>query len=251
MELEMIDFRIQNLLKCSSKSLFIIIAIILGQVPGQTAYKGTIGKAAVELVVGECLYDSSDVRGVYLYKRYNIPIPLKGAFTQHTLILKESTDAEFILREFDRSKPEIAGVWKNNKTNSSISVKLQRAWGVTENEIGKETWTIQELLQNASFEDFFFKIVLSNSPDLPIRVKSLKIYRKKTGTLFQEIQLPSCEYLSNLGINSISLTNFNRTPCISIHQITTRNPSNEYCCIYSIDEKSKRFTGGCEYGSEQ
>jgi hypothetical protein len=192
------------------KAMIVIIPIVAIPVCGQTVYSGFIGKAAVEFVVGEINWDSQEVEGVYMYKKYNDPIPLKGRYKKSRLVLDEmdGTGKKYAIisfEDFNQKKSEVNGSWKDLTTKTELAARLNRVYDFTYYTKNKHEWVDRELLQKASLKNYYFRIAVSNNKDGFAKANKIKLIEKKTGKIFQEINV-DCAYR---WMRSIDVGDFN------------------------------------------
>ena len=175
------------------KQLFTIASSVLMlmavQSDCQTVYSGTIGKAAVEFVIGDVFDDSQHIEAVYLYEKYRDPISLNGGYYQNTLTFNESDRGKIVFRSYDPKKTSLEGIWTNVSTKKARKIVLTRKYDFDLYDTTESDWP-RELLQPVSLNSYFFKIIVQEAAIIGIR-----ILEKKTGALFQEIDGLECHYL--------------------------------------------------------
>jgi hypothetical protein len=155
----------------------------------QILYTGKLDKFPISLI-----YDGSE--SIYVYENHDTPIILTKNIQNNALTLIENNDGNFVFQNFSHgNKSSLNGIWKNLKTKKEFNVVLTKVFNFNQNNPYKK----MELLQSASLENTYFKLLISNQkqnfrslkgeivyfPD----VVGVRIYEKKTDALLQEFQI--------------------------------------------------------------
>ena len=172
----------------------------------QIHYTGTLGKFPISLI-----YDSSE--SIYVYENHDTPIILKNNIKNNVLTLIENNDASFVFQDFSHgTKNSLNGIWKNLKTKKEFNVVLTKVFDFNQNNPYEKI----ELLQSASLENKYFKLLISNQEQSIRSIKGevvyfpsvvgVRIYEKKTDALLQEFQI-NCEISST---NNLQIDDYNK-----------------------------------------
>lgn len=203
--------------------LTLFLCFILGfNISAQVVYEGTIGNNPVEVVLN---IDSDYSDGVYLYKKLNIPIELKGSFKNGTLTVFESfngkNSGKFVFKRFNKDEDVADGIWQNLQSKKVYPVSLTKK---KEDDSG--------LLQVAHTAKFYFKVMQNEEST------TLNIFDSKTNQLFQTFK----DWCGNPNIYSITVDDYNFdgsddfSGCVQSY--AGPNTSSTY---YLFDKKKNQF----------
>lgn len=205
----------------------------------QARYSGFIDKYPIELVA-ESIASSS--AGVYMYKKFDIPIFLSGKLENSTFVFteKDGEGKESATMTFknvtDSGLKE--GIWKDLKTGKEFKITLNKEFEFKDgNDI---VWKNQEILQSESTKDYYFKLVAEKrKEDYYPEVGAIRIYAKKTDILIQELEFTG----QFRGINSIGIDdyNFDGIQDFSVFESSYAGP-NTSSIYYLFDPKTKKYS---------
>lgn len=204
----------------------------------QARYSGFIDKYPIELVA-ESTASSSE--GVYMYKKFDIPILLLGKLENGTFTFteKDGNGKETATMTFknvaDSGLNE--GIWKDLKTGKEFKITLAKEFEFQDgNDI---SWKNEEILQTASTRDYYFKLVAEKrKEDFYPQIGAIRIYAKKTDALIQELEFSG----QFRGINSIGIGdyNFDGIEDFSVFESSYAGP-NTSSIYYLFDPKTKKY----------
>lgn len=200
------------------KHVFVALLLVFSvEGYGQTIYSGLIHTYPVEFVIDQIYYancDSQKVFGLYMYKKFNEPIPLEGTYTKKVLVLEErgkdnKAAAVISFAHFKQENDSCTGIWVDCVSGKELEVRLKRKYTLDPYTHADTAWQNRELLQTASLKDYFFKILVSKKTGARsqcVKVDGLEIIAKKTAELFQKIDLEA-EY--SVRFNSVAVADYN------------------------------------------
>lgn len=230
--------------------LIIMISGLENHVSSQLKYSGFVGSFPVEFVVNSLAKSESlSVKGVYMYTRYNDPIPLVGTYTAKQLKLYEQDErkkkrANFTFHNYSQENDTVLGMWHNLRTKDSLLVTLHKEYDFLDMNNSDSLINSVGLLQVALSKRFFFRIFVKPEQTNSFgnaRVPAFAIYEKGSGRLMQRIMSDEREYPAFLGVADIDVGdyNFDNITDFSICDIlTTKGFTREY---FLYDPKQKRF----------
>ena len=210
-------------------SFLLLLLALSGPAWGQASYTGTIGPAAIELTLNDDL--ANGATGVYLYRRYGVPIALSGTLKGGVLTLTEKDAhgkpaATFRVPGYNPAAPTCAGTWRNLATGQQLPLALAAQPGPA-----------QDLLQAASLPKTYFKVTLPTAEARSL--SKVQVLEKGTNRLVQEIALAGCR---PMGTNSVSVAdyNFDGQPDFAVFEASYAGPntSSQY---FLYDPASRRF----------
>jgi hypothetical protein len=220
-----------------------IICVLAVDAFSQTIYSGYVGKAAVEMVLEtpNQFKDTEYINGIYIYNGYNEPISIAGYYRKHAFVLDEGPDEGFVFSAFDIKDSIVRGTWRNQKTKVELPVALKKIHEIGSYPLSPTDSAFRgevDLLQICFDSTFLFKIEVS----FDAAVYGIKIISKKTGKLFQEIEV-DCQYNGALGINSIQCGTYaDGVKSFSIFKSAHFRPDvwSEYL-LFRFDPAKKQF----------
>lgn len=209
------------------KKTFILLTLFLftNNLFSQTTYTGQVGKYPVELVT--YIFSDGVARAFYVYTKFDEPIIIDGTLKHGllTLVEKDSSgkeSASLVFKDFDADKTSLNGTWTDLTSNKTLQITLTKSFNI---EYGDDfEWRNRELLQPASLDNKYFKILVSKEKgDFYARVSGVKIFEKRTDKLLQQVDL-DCQLW---GINNISIGdyNFDGIPDFSVFEQSYAGPN--------------------------
>lgn len=165
------------------KTVGSLIALIFFSVWGESGYRGTIGSLPIHLVIRE--NPEWYVQALYVYDKYDTPIPLSGRQSDSALQLYEGnpekpTAAMTFPASFVSLKT-IKGKWVSADGKKSYPVTLTKEY---DTQTSTSSETPFEILQTNSLQNIYFKTMVFNES-----LVGVKLYEKRTDRLIQEIPL--------------------------------------------------------------
>ena len=166
----------------------------------QAGYSGFINKYPITLVTD--IYSDGDARAIYAYDKYDTPIPIHGVQQDNLLELYEKDEngrvvAVFVFEHFDPRASQISGVWTNTISQKTLDVHLSKDFDFKD----KNSWNEIEVLQEASNENHYFKLLVTKEKG----VVGVKVFEKGTDQLFQFFELNS----ARLGLDNVLIDDYN------------------------------------------
>ncbi|MFT5617258.1 MAG: hypothetical protein ACI85I_000474 [Arenicella sp.] len=152
-------------------------------------YKGFIDKYPIQLITNSY---GKTVNAIYTYNKFDTPITINGKLKNDTLTLFEKTEkgeVSAILKFYgvDSAQNKLHGAWIDQTKESRFKIELIKSLefdsfdAIALNRI--------ELLQAESTEKHYFKLLLSKKSSGNIRTVGVRVYRKGTDKLIQEINV--------------------------------------------------------------
>lgn len=199
-------------MKPFTATLCLLLYLVSG-LSAQTTYRGSIGAYPVELAME--IYSDGLATAIYAYDKIDEPIRLSGRLAGGTLLLKEATfeAADTTVLSFPAyvdGSDSLTGTWTNDRMGRHLTIRLAKVFSLSEPATGN-----QEILQDESLNDFYFRQVLSGTGD-NVRVSGLKIFRKGTDVQLQELSM-DCEFMGLSGTTTGDY-NFDGYPDISVYE---------------------------------
>jgi len=166
-------------------------------------FKGTIDKYPITLSIqvrdgyfGEKDKKDLNIIGVYKYDKHNEPIRLEGKinFKDNKALLYEiSNNKHSATFEFDFSKIECVGIWRNLSTNKIMPLHLIYVSKLIDTLEENQSANI-DILQANSLPDFYFVGIYSKTVGgNKAQMDKLQIIRKKDNIIFQTIDFSKIE----------------------------------------------------------
>lgn len=217
--------------------MFVLIALMLVGVVGsaQTIYTGTIGTYPVELVMN--MYANGVGEGVYAYTKHNTPIKLLARITGKKMVLTEKAGTTLEFPIYSAAAATLTGTWKDASTKKELPITLTKNYELSYG--SKEEWKEKELLQDTSFTNTYFKLVLTKKRDEDeASVMGVRLYDKKTQRLVQYMAFAS----NRAAIYNVEIGDFNFDGHLDFsvfeHSYAGPNTSSIY---YLFDPLKKTF----------
>jgi hypothetical protein len=228
------------------KKIVSLILMMTAFANSQIVYSGFIGKYPIEFAIGHVYSTGTGIEGVYLYKKFNNPIPLVGTFNKGCLQFDENKTAIISFSDFSTESKSINGLWRDLATNKELVIKLNMDHNFDAEEYSDDPLQTRDLIQANSLENYFFKLVIRKENEGSDRVIGIKIMDKKSGELFQEISNIDYEYLFEMNSVWINDYNFDGIMDFSVfeQQYAGHNSSQQYF-LYNPKTK-KYFNSGFE-----
>lgn len=169
-------------------------------------YKGYINKYPISLT----MYSYSDgvTNGMYVYNKYDTPIPIKGILKNNTLTLLEKDKKGKVIAalkfyNFNPKLNTLKGQWITQNKKKQLNITLTKL--LEFDSYDNSEFESKEFLQSESTAKHYFKLLLSKTAGNSTEVVGVRVYQKKTDKLLQEIEL-NCQFL---GVDNVSVGDFN------------------------------------------
>ena len=221
--------------------IFIVVCSFPIRLNAQTNYQGYIDKLPIELVID--ISADGGVTAVYTYQKFNEPIVIKGIQHGDTLALLErdkqgNVSSTLTFFSFKRKKSLLTGTWKNLQSNEELPIKLSKEFEIEEG--NNIEWKGRELIQLASLNKYYFKLVTSKlKGDYYARITGVKVLQKKTGSLVQMLTT-DCQ-LGGLDDIEIDDYNFDGSKDFSIFESSYAGPNTSRVYFLFKPETRKFF----------
>lgn len=176
------------------KQTFILTIIMYISSYSTMIYKGDIEGSKITLFMD---YD----KGVYVYDKYKIPIPLDITKDKKDLILKSENEI-FTFQNYDEEADKIQGKWKNR--NKVLVVNLEKELDT----IKLERDTMVEIPMFYSTRDEYFWIKIRTGGWYATSEEIL-VYNKNNGKLLQTIDMRFGEWRTFIGVTSLAVDDYN------------------------------------------
>jgi hypothetical protein len=166
----------------------------------QASYSGFVHKSPITLVTD--IYSDGVAEAIYAYNKYDTPIPIHGRLQDNRLELYEKNENGLVIAilafdDFDAEASQLSGKWINRKTKKTLDIQLSKEFDVQDT----ESWEEIEVLQEASTQNHYFKLLVTQDNG----VSGVKIFEKGTDKLFQSFDVNS----ARLGLNNVLIDDYN------------------------------------------
>lgn len=190
------------------RSLLFTLALLLS-ISGfskTTIFTGQIDQYPITLIIND--YYDGIIHGIYVYDKYDTPIILEGKVDGTSLVLDEKDEAgnftaTLQFSDYKAAAKTLTGQWTSLKAGKKRKIALQKSLEFDAyDEAGFES---QELLQAATTDKQYFKLVLKKEKEEAARVVGVKVFEKQTDQMLQAFEV-DCTFM---GIESISIGDYN------------------------------------------
>lgn len=185
---------------------FLFILMSISSYSQVRIFSGHLGKYPIQLVTYS--YSDGDTRATYAYDKYDTPIVVNGRQHKDSLVLFENNEkgqpiARFEFHNHSSLSNQLTGKWLNLLTQKTLEVQLNKLHEF--DYYDKTEFEQLELMQPASTKEHYFRLLVSKTKGESMFITGVRIYKKKTDKLLQELDL-ECQFW---GLNSISVGDFN------------------------------------------
>lgn len=108
-----------------------------------------------------------------------------------------------VFNNFKTNSDSLSGLWTDLKSRKQLKIKLKKSLNLNSEKDGE--FRNQEIIQSESFDNKYFKLIISKDHDDDPTVLGLKILEKKTDKLLQQFDL-ECQFFS---YHSIEIEDYN------------------------------------------